>query len=112
MKIMGLVLKLRPGCYDEYKKRHDNLWPEMAEAMRANGIYSAIFRFEEYLFVYQTAPSEEAWQRMGSDPVTPRWNKHMTEVLETNEKGEVIVFDLPLAFEFGVFARSKIKGAE
>ena len=112
MKMMGLALRLRPGCYQEYKKRHDQLWPEMAAAMKANGISSVIFRFEEYLFVYQTAPSEAAWQRMSSDPVTPLWNKHMAEVLETNEKGEVIVFDLPLAFEFGVFDQANAQNQE
>ena len=32
------VMKLKPGCEDEYKKRHDGLWPEMAEALRRSGL--------------------------------------------------------------------------
>ncbi|MBM3265427.1 MAG: L-rhamnose mutarotase, partial [candidate division Zixibacteria bacterium] len=38
MKPVGLALKLRPGCYAEYKKRHDELWPELGDVMRENGI--------------------------------------------------------------------------
>ena len=29
------VLKVRPGYEDEYKRRHDELWPEMDAALRA-----------------------------------------------------------------------------
>ena len=50
MKAVGQALKLRPGCYDEYKKRHDELWPELADVMRSHGVNMAIYRFEDTLF--------------------------------------------------------------
>ena len=103
MKATGMALKLRPGCYDEYKKRHDELWPELADVMYENGINMAIYRFEDTLFIYGTAPSSEAWQRVEDHPVTPRWNEHMAEVLETDDNGELIFHDLPQAFAFGEF---------
>ena len=31
------VLEVRPGHEEEYKKRHDEIWPEMTEALRAAG---------------------------------------------------------------------------
>ena len=103
MKAVGMALQLRPGCYEEYKKRHDELWPELAEVMEENGINMVIYRFEDYLFIYGTAPSAEAWERVEVHPVTPRWNEHMAEVLETDESGELIVHTLPQAFTFGEF---------
>jgi L-rhamnose mutarotase len=103
MSAVGLALKLRPGCYEEYKRRHDQLWPELAEAMRQQGISMVIFRFNDYLFVHGTAPSELSWQKMKEHSVTPRWNKYMAEVLETDANGEVIFHDLCLAFSFGQF---------
>ena len=28
------VLEVRPGYEEEYKRRHDQIWPEMLEALR------------------------------------------------------------------------------
>lgn len=103
MKPIGLALKLRPGCYGEYKKRHDELWPELGDVMRENGIDMVIYRYEDTLFIYGVAPSEEAWARMAAHPVTPRWNEYMAEVLETDESGALIRHTLPEAFVFGAF---------
>src|SRR5688572_24701516 len=101
MKSIGLAMKLKPGCYDEYKRRHDDLWPELATAMRNRGISMVIHRHDDRLFVYGTAPSEQAWAEMNSDPITPRWNKYMAEVLETDGDGNIIFIPLPQAFAFG-----------
>jgi len=103
MKSIGLVLKLRPGCYDEYKKRHDELWPELDQVMKSYGLSMVIYRHEDLLFVHEQAPSDESFQKMGAHPITPRWNKNMSEVLQTDARGEVIFISLPLAFSFGVF---------
>ena len=103
MKSIGLVLKLRPGCYDEYKKRHDELWPEMDVALKSFGISMVIYRHEDLLFVHEQAPTEESFKKMGAHPITPRWNKHMSEVLQTNAGGDLIFIVLPLAFSFGEF---------
>jgi L-rhamnose mutarotase len=103
MKAVGQALKLRTGCYDEYKKRHDELWPELADVMRSHGVNMAIYRFEDTLFIYGTAPSEEAWEEIAAHPVTPQWNADMAEVLETDENGELIRHMLPQAFAFGDF---------
>ena len=32
------VLEVRPGCEDEYKKRHDEIWPDMLATLREAGI--------------------------------------------------------------------------
>ncbi len=101
MVSVGMVLELKPGCYDEYKKRHDELWPELAAVMRQNRIDMVIYRFQDLLFVYGTAPSQEAWDAVEHDSATPRWNEYMAEVLKSDEKGELIVHDLPQAFAFG-----------
>ena len=31
-------MKLKPGFAAEYKKRHDEIWPELAALLKANGI--------------------------------------------------------------------------
>lgn len=102
MYSMGFVLKLKPGCYDEYKRRHDDIWPEMAALMSDNDMTNVIYRFDDWLFVYGTAPSKEAWERVDMDPLSAKWNEYMLDVLEVDSSGQIFCRQLPLAFEFGV----------
>ena len=71
--------------------------------MTDNGISTTIYRFNEYLFVHGVAETAEAWDRCAQDPVTPRGNKYMADVLETDSDGNIIVHSLPLAFAFGQY---------
>ena len=102
MKVVAQVLRLRPGCYDEYKRRHDHLWPELAELMRTLSITTRIFAHDDLLFAYAIAPSQEAWDTLAQHAVTARWDRYMADVLETDEHGAPLVTDLPIVFEFGL----------
>jgi len=47
------VLGVRPGYEEEYKRRHDDIWPEMVEGLRSAGISNySIFRHGLTLFGY------------------------------------------------------------
>ena len=47
------VLEVRPGYEEEYKKRHDELWPEMKDMLREAGVRNYnIFRHGLTLFGY------------------------------------------------------------
>lgn len=37
MERVASIMYLYPGNKEEYKKRHDELWPEMKEALKAHG---------------------------------------------------------------------------
>ena len=78
------VLKVRPGYEDEYKKRHDELWPEMREALRGAGITSyTIFRHGLTLFGYfETDDLARTQSALASDPVNARWGEHMAPIME------------------------------
>ena len=48
-------MKLKPGVIDEYKKRHDELWPELAKELRDAGISDVGIVVSDDRFVH--APS-------------------------------------------------------
>ena len=95
------ILKLKAGCYDEYKRRHDELWPEMIELIARHELSTVVFRRGDLLFVYSGAPSKQAWDEAERDPLTSRWNEYMRDVLESGENGELDVEELPLVFACG-----------
>jgi L-rhamnose mutarotase len=101
---IGQLLELRPGCEQEYKKRHDELWPEMADAMRRAGVNMAIYLHGNLLFVFATAPDQHSWDALDRDPVTPRWDKYMSDILADDEHGKTFIKNLQQMFAFGEFA--------
>jgi L-rhamnose mutarotase len=34
----AFILTIRPDRIDEYKRRHAEIWPELAEALKASGV--------------------------------------------------------------------------
>ena len=80
MKRYGFVFRMKPEMKSEYKKAHDEIWPEMAEAIRRSGIrnYSIFFRKDGSLFGYfECQDAEKAFEFMGQQEVNARWQKAM-----------------------------------
>ena len=71
--------------------------------MRRLELSMVIYRHEDTLYIHETAPSEQHFDRVDADPITPKWNEYMKEVLATGADGELIFEELPLSFRFGVF---------
>jgi len=101
----GMTFKLKPGNYAEYKKAHDELWPEMAEGMRVNEVNMVIYHYHDRLFLYVTAPSQEHMERSHRGPIADRWAAYMATMMETDEEGKSIVEELEEAFAFGSFKK-------
>ena len=48
MERIAFKMKLKPGFAEEYKKRHDEIWPELEELIRRTGVFDySIFLDEE-----------------------------------------------------------------
>lgn len=103
MYSIGLAMTLRPGAYAEYKKAHDELWPEIADSMTDNDVSMAIYRFGENLIIHAVAPTEADWNKSRDVPILEKWFEYMSTLLATNDEGEIIFEDLPEAFAFGIF---------
>lgn len=73
-----------PGKLEEYKRRHDNIWPEMKEVLAAAGIRNyTIWNVGEELFGYYECGSvAEAARIQAESPVVDRWNKYMKDVMK------------------------------
>lgn len=82
--VSAFVLKVREGRTDEYRRRHAEIWPEMAAALRAQGIVHYDIYLDEagrQVFGHQIRirpPDAAALE----DPVIARWRAYMADVLE------------------------------
>ena len=81
------VMKLKPGNEVIYKQKHDEIWPEMLELMRAQGIRTySIYLHGLTLFAYmeRDAPPSPGKPH---DPVVLRWWKMMEPYMDYNADG-------------------------
>ena len=77
-------MTIRPGCIDEYIRRHDNIWPRLVEAMRERGVRTySIFRDGHELFVYQeiAVGSDTQVESREDELIRARWQAYMKDVL-------------------------------
>lgn len=86
MKRRAYLMRLKPGCADEYRRRHDALWPEMAEVLRAAGIHDYSIWLDEAtstLFAVQKLEDEARLAALAAHPVVRRWWDYMADLMET-----------------------------
>ena len=100
----GLTFDLKPGCYPEYKKAHDELWPEIAASMSDNDVSMVIYKFEDQLFLCATAPSEADWAKSREHPALVKWSEYMSNMLVSDSDGQLVFHEMERAFAFGKFA--------
>ena len=77
MKRIGFLLKVKPDKIEEYKLRHQAVWPEMLAALRRTGWhnYSLFLREDGLLFGYFETPEslQAAQAGMSQEAVNAQW---------------------------------------
>jgi L-rhamnose mutarotase len=82
---IAFIITLKPGADPvEYKRRHDEIWPEMVAALNSAGMHNySIFRDGQKLFAYLEVDDVPAMrQALASDPVNARWQEYMRDLIE------------------------------
>ncbi len=94
---VAFCLRLRPGCADEYRRRHDAIWPAMAAALSGAGILHFEIFLEPaslLLFAYQVRRSDHTVDELPEHAVWQRWQVHMADLLVQHDgKAERIALE-------------------
>ena len=90
MKRVGFTLKVRADKLTEYKMHHQQVWPEMLDALRETGWhnYSLFLRGDGLLFGYFETPYslEHAQALMAEKEVNTRWQTLMAPFFDANAR--------------------------
>jgi len=78
------ALEIRPGCEDEYKKRHDEIWPDVVAETKDAGIRNySIFRHGLTLFGYfETDDLERSIRLLSEGDANKRWDEFMAPIMK------------------------------
>lgn len=80
-------MKLKPGFEQEYKKRHDEIWPELAKLLSDSGISDySIYLDEEtlILFAVQKLADDFTPEEIPNHPIVKKWWAYMADIMEVN----------------------------
>jgi L-rhamnose mutarotase len=78
-------MKLKPGTVDEYRRRHDEIWPELTKLLQDAGIHDySIFLDEEtlHLFAVLKLRPDHDIASLPEQPVMRRWWDYMADLME------------------------------
>lgn len=87
MPRIAFVMKLHAGKEDEYRRRHDAIWPELSMLLHDTGIREYSIFLEENtgrLFAYLKIEDAEVLEELPGHPVMKRWWDFMKDIMETN----------------------------
>ena len=98
---LAFKMKLFKGCEDEYKKRHDTIWPELKELLKEKGIADySIFLDEETSTLLGTLKVENKMKMddLPNHPVMKRWWAYMKDIMESNDDNSPVAIPLKEVF--------------
>ncbi|MDG5789718.1 L-rhamnose mutarotase [Evansella sp. AB-P1] len=95
------IMKVYTDSFEEYKKRHDELWPEMEKMLKDHGAHNYSIFLDEVtgtLFAYVVIESEEKWDQVAESPICQKWWAYMKDIMETNEDNSPVSKELQEVF--------------
>ena len=94
-------MKLNAGFEAEYKKRHDEIWPELSTELSKAGVsdYSIFFDEETLtLFAVQNLTDDHTADQLPQTEIVKKWWAYMADIMEYNPDGTPVAIGLKEVF--------------
>jgi L-rhamnose mutarotase len=86
LETIAFRMILNPGQQEEYKRRHDAIWPELVQALHEAGVSDySIFLDEQtnHLFAVLKRPRNHTMDELPKTEIVQRWWRMMADIMET-----------------------------
>ena len=101
MEKHAFKMRLNQGCEDEYRRRHDEIWPELVALLKDAGIsdYSIhLDRETNILFGVLWRSDDHQMDDLPTHDVMKKWWAHMADIMDSHSDNEPVVTDLATVF--------------
>ena len=101
MQKHAFKMRLNPGCEDEYRKRHDEIWPEIEKLLKDAGVsdYSIhLDRDTNILFGVLWRTDNHSMDVLPAHDIMQKWWAYMADIMETDSSNEPVVNELVPVF--------------
>lgn len=102
MEKYAFRMQLNPGVQDEYIRRHDAIWPELVDLLRAAGISDYSIHLDpetNALFGVLWRATDHGMATLPDHPVMRRWWAHMADLMATYPNHEPVAVPLVCLFQ-------------
>lgn len=94
-------MRLKPGFEAEYRRRHDEIWPELADLLHEAGVQDYSIHLDREtgtLFGVLWRRADHAMEALPGHPVMKRWWAFMADLMETNPDQSPVSVPLETVF--------------
>jgi L-rhamnose mutarotase len=94
MEKHAFKMQLNPGAADEYRKRHDAIWPELVDLLHEAGVTDYSIHLDpetDILFGVLWRRKDHGMDRLPDLPVMQRWWAHMADLMQTHPDNAPVV---------------------
>ncbi len=101
MEEIAFTMQLKPGVDAEYKRRHDEIWPELSALLTGAGVrdYSIFLdRPTGRLFAVQKRVAGHTTDTLPGLDIMKRWWDYMADLMDTNPDNSPVVTPLERVF--------------
>ena len=101
MTRVAFKMKLNKGFEEEYKKRHEELWPELEDLLKNTGISEYSIFLDDHtnsLFGVLKAEDPRALDDLPSHAVMQKWWQYMGDIMESNPDNSPVSIPLEEVF--------------
>ena len=101
MNRCAFKMKLKAGFEAEYKKRHDEIWPELSQELSDAGVSDySIFLDEETLtlFAVQKLSDDNTAGNLPNTEIVKKWWAFMADIMEVNPDNSPVCIPLNEVF--------------
>jgi L-rhamnose mutarotase len=101
MEKYAFKMKLNPGMEAEYRKRHDEIWPELVALLKDAGISDYSIHLDpetNILFGVLWRQDGHKMDDLPNHPVMRKWWAHMADVMATKPDNEPVATPLTTVF--------------
>jgi L-rhamnose mutarotase len=101
MKKLAFKMQLFPGMREEYKKRHDEIWPELVVLLKETGISDYSIFLDDTtnsLFGVMQVSDTLALDKLPEQPIMKRWWAHMKDIMASNPDNSPVSIPLDEVF--------------
>ncbi len=97
----AFVMQINLEAHEEYKKRHNPIWSELADTLKTHGVHEySIFLDEKrhLLFASLRIESEARFAEIAQTQICQKWWQYMKTLMKTNADGSPISEELAEVF--------------
>ncbi len=101
MQRHAFKMLLNPGMRDEYKRRHDEIWPELVVLLKQAGISNYSIHLDQesdVLFGYLERAESHSMADLPDEAVMKKWWDYMKDIMKYNADGTPVAIALDELF--------------